>query len=54
MTEANKEDEMVLERVLCIYYLLCFQKNITEVKALINFGNKVNVMTPAYAAQLSL
>ena len=54
ITEASKEDEMVLKRVPCIYYLLRFWKNTAKVKALINSGSEVNVIIPTYAAKLGL
>lgn len=43
-----------LECVLCIYYLVWFKKNPVKVQALLNFGNKVNVMTLTYIAKLGL
>lgn len=54
MTRASKEDEVVLERVLCIHYPLCFQKDINKVRALIYSGSKVNTMMPAYVSKLGL
>ena len=55
MTEASKKDGMILERVLCIHYLLRFRKDKeNEVRALINSGSKVNAMIPAYALRLGL
>ena len=45
---------MTLERLLCIYYLLRFQKHIASIRALIDLGSEVNAMTPAYATKLSL
>ena len=52
MTETNKE--LTLERVPCIHYLLCFQKDTTGIRALVDSGSEVNTMTPAYAAKLDL
>ena len=52
MIEASKEYEVVLEKVLCIHYSLCFQKDNAEVKALIDSGSKVNAMAPAYTSKL--
>lgn len=52
--EVSKEKEAALAKILYIYYLLCFQKNINEIQALINFGSKVNVMTPIYTSKLGL
>lgn len=55
VTGANMEDDMLLlERVLCIYYLLCFRKDNSDVKTLLDSGRKVNAMTPAYASKLGL
>lgn len=52
---ASTEDEMALERVQCIYYLLCFWKNKeSNVQALINSGNEVNAITPNYSDKLGL
>lgn len=52
MTKTSKKDKVVLKRVLYIYYLLYFQKNTIEIKALLDFGNKVNAITPAYILKL--
>ena len=56
MTEASKEaQKMILDRVLCILYLVQYQKNKRAIFwALIFLGSKVNIMTPAYAKQLGL
>ena len=35
-------------------YLLCFQKDTAGVKVFVDSSNKVNGMTPAYAAKLGL
>lgn len=43
-----------LEKVLYIYYLFRFQKDLHETKVLIDLGNKINIMTLAYAAKLDL
>lgn len=40
-------DSNFLQHILCIYYLIQFPKGYS--KALINFGNKVNAMTAAFA-----
>ena len=50
MTETNKE--VTLKRVSCIYYLLCFKKDTTGVRALVDLSSKVNAMTPTYTAKL--
>ena len=52
--EASKEENMFSERVLSIYYLLRFQKDTVDVRALIDSGSKVNTITPAYALKLGL
>lgn len=40
----------VLQRVSCIWYFIQFQAQ--QVKALIDFGSKVNAMTPEFASKL--
>ena len=54
--EASKEaQEMILNRVPCIYYQLQFRKDKkASIWAIINLGNKVNAMTLAYTKQLGL
>ena len=52
MTETSKEDEVPLQRVLCVYYPILFKKK--EVQALIDSGNEVNAMTSTYVSRLSL
>ena len=52
VTETNKE--VTLERVLGVHYPLRFQKDTADVRALIDLGNEVNAMTPAYASKLGL
>ena len=42
----------LLKRILCIHYPLQFRKNQYEIQALIDFGSKVNAMTPTYAKKL--
>lgn len=45
ITETSKEDKLVLKRVLGIYYSFHFYKNKkNKVRALINLGNKVNML----------
>ena len=45
----------VLDRVPCICYLVQFRKDKDkDVLALLNSGNEVNTITPAYAAHLGL
>lgn len=43
---------LLLERVLCIHYLMRFKKDQAKVQVLINSDNKVNVMILAYTAKL--
>lgn len=50
VTEANKKDDIILEKVFCIHYSVWFKKN--EVQALINLSNKVNAITLVYASKL--
>ena len=54
VTEASKEaQEVTLDRVPCIHYLVQFRKNKeATIWALINSASKVNAITPAYAKQL--
>ena len=55
VTVASIEDILwLLEKVLCIHYLLRFQKDLRETRALINSGSEINAMTPAYIAKLGL
>ena len=46
--------EEVVVRVPCIYYPVWLQEDQEQVKALLNSGSKVNVMSPAYAERLGL
>ena len=43
-----------VNRVPYIHYLIWFQKGQGQVKALLNSGNKVNVMRSAYVKRLGL
>ena len=57
MTDTSRE--ATLERVLCIWYPVRFRRKNDEdedkdMRALINFGSKVNAIQPAYATKLSL
>lgn len=45
---------MILERVPYIHYLLYFQKDIAEIKTLIDLGSKVNIILLAYSSKLGL
>lgn len=44
MASTNEEDT-ILAFVLYIYYLVCFKKNNNNIKALINFNNKISIIT---------
>lgn len=47
------DKETTLKRILCIYYLVWFQKDKTsKVQALINLGSEINVISSAYAKKL--
>ena len=55
----NRSEEVVLERVPCIYYPVWFQEdqgqgNQKQIRALLDSGSKVNAMSPAYAKKLGL
>ena len=52
--EASQKDVVVLDQIPCICYLIWFKKSEVLVQALIDSGNKVNTMTPAYALKLGL
>lgn len=56
MIKARKKIDLLppLKCVSCIYYLLRFKKNQAEIPTLIDSGNEINVMTPAYVAKLGL
>lgn len=54
MNVASKKTDVTLEWVLYINYLLCFLKDITDIRALIDLGSKVNAITLAYEAMLGL
>lgn len=53
MIKASKKD-VVLDRILYIYYLVCFQKDQDKVLALISSRSEVNAMTPTYISKLGL
>ena len=44
--------EVILDWVPSIHYPVQFRKDKEIIRALINFGNKVNAMTPAYTKKL--
>ena len=52
MTGTSKKDDVTLQRVPCVYYLIWFKKK--EVPALIDSSSEVNTMTSAYASELGL
>ena len=56
MTEASQKYILVLDQILCIYYLIWFKKNKIQgkIQALINSGNEVNTITSEYASKLGL
>ena len=45
---------IVLDRVLCIHYLMQFQKYKEVIRVLINSGSKINVITLVYVSKLRL
>lgn len=52
VTMASKKANIALEKVFCIDFLLCFWKNIIDIRALIDSGSKINAMTLAYINKL--
>ena len=51
----QKTSKVILDQVRCIHYPVQFRKNKkATIQALINSGNEVNAMAPAYAAKLGL
>ena len=56
MTETSKKDNVVLERVFCIHYLVQFKKdaNETRVQALINLESEVNAIYITFVKELGL
>ena len=50
----NKGEEVVLEKIFCIHYLVWFQESQEQVRALLDSGNKVNTMSSAYVEKLDL
>lgn len=54
ITETSKKNDIILDRVPCIYYLLRFQKNIAEIKALIDSDSEINIISPVYILKLGL
>lgn len=54
MTETSKKSNVVLKKILYIYYLFRFQKDTLKVKILIDFYSKVSTMKQAYISKLGL
>lgn len=52
ITKANKENKVILEKILYIYYLLCFWKNTAKAKALFDSGSENNAMMSVYILKL--
>ena len=50
----NISKELILGQITYIWYLVKFQKMIKIAWVLIDFGNKINIITLAYAAVLDL
>ena len=50
----KKALKVILDRVFCIYYPKQFRKDKEAIRGLINLGNEVNTMTPAYTKKLGL
>ena len=50
----NRGEEVVLKSIPCIHYPVSFQEGQEQVKALLNSGSEVNVMSFAYAKRLGL
>ena len=47
-------DSKEIVRVLCIKYSIQFQEDLKKVRALLNSGNKVNILNPAFTQKLGL
>lgn len=43
-----------LKGILCIYYLLCFKKDLVKIYVPLNFTIEVNIIAPIYMASLCL
>ena len=50
----NSGKEVMLKKILCIYYLVWFQRGQEQVRALLNSGSEINAMNSAYAKRLGL
>ena len=53
-TGKKAQEVIILDQISYIHYPIKFQKDKATIQALINFGSKVNAMSPAYAKQLGL
>ena len=52
---SQRNDDIILDRVLYIHYPLRFRKDKKiETRALIDSGSKINAMIPVYALKLGL
>ena len=52
MSMTNASEEVILEQILCIQYLVKFWKNKDFIEILIDSISKLNEMSPTYAALL--
>lgn len=52
MTKTSKENDVILKKVLYIYYPIGFQKDTIKNKVLIDSSSKINAIIPAYALKL--
>lgn len=48
----NSGKAIILKKIPCIYYLVCFQKDQKQARALLDSGKKVNIINPAYVKKL--
>lgn len=54
MTEISKKDVITLAKILYIYYLLHFSKDVNKIKILLNLNNKIKTMILVYISKLGL
>ena len=52
ITKTSKKDNLVLEKVLYVHYLIWFKKK--KIQVLIDLGSKINIMIPAYVLNLNI
>ena len=50
----NSNEEIMLKRILCIYFPVSFQKGQKPVEVLFNNSNDVNAISPAYVKKVDL